>query len=116
MKTRDLLNDWAKHSYGSRTESTIALHLPLKQLARILALVDLFPEQTKEQIITDLLEVALDDIEATMPYIKGNNVIAEDEFGDPTYEDIGLTPRMLALSKKHLKQLQSTQPKLKQNE
>jgi len=115
MKTRELLNDWVTHSYGDRTESTICLHLPLKQLARILALVDLFPERTKEQIITDLLEVALDDMEETMPYIKGDKVITEDELGDPIYEDIGLTPRMLELSKKHLKQLQAKQPNLKQN-
>jgi hypothetical protein len=32
-------------------------------------------------------------------------VVATDEQGDPLYEDIGPTPRFLALSRKYLQQL-----------
>jgi hypothetical protein len=32
-------------------------------------------------------------------------VVASDEQGDPLYEDIGLTPRFLALSRRHLQRL-----------
>jgi hypothetical protein len=45
--------------------------------------------------------VALDAVEATFPYEQGSRIIAEDELGDPVYEDTGLTPRFLALSRKH---------------
>mgnify|MGYP001802607016 CR=1 FL=1 len=32
-----------------------------------------------------------------MPYEAGERVIQEDEFGDPVYEDIGLTPDYVRL-------------------
>jgi hypothetical protein len=107
MNIKELLNDWESHSYGEKTTHRISVNLPLNQFARILALVDLFPDRTREQIITDLLKVTLDELEEAMPYVKGDKVIAEDEFGDPVYEDAGLTPRFLDLTQKHLKQLQS---------
>lgn len=107
MKIRELLDDWSTHSYDKNTAVKISVHLPEQQLAHILALTEMYPGRNTEQIITDLLEVALHELEAALPYIKGDKVIAEDEFGDPVYEDIGMTPRFLELSKKHLQHLQS---------
>jgi hypothetical protein len=37
--------------------------------------------------------------------VKGTTVVATDEEGDPLYEDIGPTPRFLALSRRHLHDL-----------
>ena len=34
----------------------------------------------------------------TLPYKQGTKIIAEDEYGDPMYEDVGLTPRFLELT------------------
>ncbi|MCY1378154.1 hypothetical protein D9M69_657660 [compost metagenome] len=51
---------------------------------------------------------ALEELEASFPYVKGSQVVATDEQGDPLYEDIGPTPRFLALSRRYLQQL-STQ-------
>jgi len=107
MKISALLNDWEIHSHDKRPAVKLSVSVPLKQLAHILALAEMFPGRTKEQIIADLLEAALDELEATLPYVKGNKVIAEDEFGEPVYEDSGMTPRFLELSKKHLQQLQA---------
>jgi hypothetical protein len=107
MNIKELLDDWASHSYDAKSTARLSLDLPLHQLAHILALADIFPGRTREQIITDLLNVALDDLEATLPYVKGEKIVAEDEFDDPVYEDAGLTPRFHALSRKYLEQLQS---------
>jgi hypothetical protein len=40
-------------------------------------------------IITDLISAGLDELESKMPYVEGDRVIEEDEFGDPIYEDAG---------------------------
>jgi hypothetical protein len=40
-----------------------------------------------------------------LPYVKGSTVVATDEEGDPLYEDVGPTPRFLALSRRHLHDL-----------
>ena len=58
--------------------------------ARLHALAELFPGRTREQIITDLLGAALQEVAAAMPYVPGKKVISTDEQGDPVYEDAGL--------------------------
>ncbi len=68
--------------------------------------MELFPGITQERVITDLLTAALEQAEAAMPYVPGDKVIREDDFGDPVYEDKGLTPRFLDLVKKYRKQLE----------
>ena len=107
MKISALLNDWEIHSQDKRPQVKLSTNVPLKQLAHVLALAEMFPGRTKEQIIADLLEFALGELEAVLPYKEGSKVVAEDEFGDPMYEDKGMTPRYLELSKKYLGELQA---------
>ena len=52
-------------------------------------------------------EMTLEELEASFPYIKGQQVIATDEEGDPLYEDVGPTPRFLTLSRRYLHDLAS---------
>src|SRR5262249_591037 len=73
--------------------------------ARLHALADLFPGRTREQLITDLLGSALQEVAAAMPYVAGSKVISTDEQGDPVYEDVGLTPRFTELTRKYNKSL-----------
>ena len=84
------------------------MRLPLDDAARLHALVELFPGQPIEEIITDLLEAGLDEIAAAMPYERGPKVISRDDQGDPVYEDIGLTPRFVELTRKYKKTLETT--------
>ena len=56
-------------------------------------------------IITELLSAALDTLEAALPYEQGERIIAEDECGDPIYEDVGPTPHFLMLAKQHAARL-----------
>ena len=82
--------------------------VPVDDAARVEALAELFPGNSTDALITDLLSKALDELEASMPYVPGDNVIREDEFGDPIYEDVGLTPRFLELVKAQRTKLSST--------
>jgi len=81
--------------------------LPLDDAARLQALAELFPGQSIEEIVTDLLGAGLDEIAAAMPYEKGPKVISRDDHGDPVYEDIGLTPRFVELTRKFKKNLET---------
>jgi hypothetical protein len=106
MTFKSLLDAWAAEQEPARTSETYAIHLRTEDAARVHALADLFPGIDHERIITDLLSVALEQIEAAIPYVPGDKVIREDDFGDPVYEDKGLTPQFLDLAKKYRKQLE----------
>jgi hypothetical protein len=101
MTFKSLLDAWAAEQEPARTSETYEIHLATEDAARVHALADLFPGVTHERVITDLLAAALERVEAAIPYVPGDRVIREDEFGDPVYEDTGLTPRFLELVKKH---------------
>ena len=105
MKVRDLVTRWERSAERIGTAETYAVHLPLQAAARIAALQEMFPGQSREELITDLLCAALDDLEESLPYIPGQRVIAEDDRGDPIFEDVGHTPRLQQLTQKHLQRL-----------
>lgn len=111
MHIKQLLDEWEASSHGHEAPISMSVNLPLDAAARILALTELYPERTQEQIFIELLTVALDEVEEAFPYIKGGKVIAEDEFGDPIYEDAGLTPRFIELTRKYQQQLKAQQKK-----
>lgn len=107
VRIKQLLDDWEDRAATDYTAQEFCLRLPVPDAARICALADMYPGRTREQIIVDLLGVALKELEEAMPYVAGDKVIARDECGDPIYEDIGLTPRFQAQTEQHLRQLQS---------
>jgi len=106
VKFKALLDRWKEKAGPAKTEASYAVRLPLGDAARLHALVDMFPGRAVEDIITDLLHAALDEVAESMPYERGPQVISQDDHGDPVYEDIGLTPRFLELSRKYKKSLQ----------
>lgn len=105
MDIRELLEAWGKSKRMQMTSCEYRVPLLLRDAARIAALAEMYPAKTETEIITDLLSVALDMMETAFPYEQGTRVISEDELGDPIYEDVGPTPRFLALTKKHLERL-----------
>jgi hypothetical protein len=107
LKFKELLESWQQSATGARTAAEYGVHLPLDDAARLHALAEMFPGRTPEQIITDLLSVALQELSATIPYVPGGKVISNDEQGDPVYEDVGLTPRLMELTRKHRKRLEA---------
>jgi hypothetical protein len=108
VKFKPLLDRWKKTAAPVRTAKEYAVRLPLDDAARLHALTELFPGQTVEEIVTDLLGAGLDEIAAAMPYERGPKVISRDDHGDPLYEDVGLTPRFVELTRKYKKNLETT--------
>jgi hypothetical protein len=107
VKFKPLLDRWKKTAVPARTSREYSVRLPLDDAARLQALAELFPGQPIEEIVTDLLGAALDEIAAAMPYEKGPREISRDDHGDPVYEDIGLTSRFIELTRKFKKNLQA---------
>ncbi|ANO52793.1 type 1 pili tip component [Woeseia oceani] len=101
MRFKALLKTWSKQHAQEHTEERYSIQLNVDDAARLAALAELFPGNSPEQLISDLLSAALDETETAMPYVAGATVIREDEFGDPVYEDVGLTPRFLELVRQH---------------
>lgn len=107
MRFKELLDTWRQNASGVRTASEYVVRLPLDDAARLHALAEMFPGRTTEQLITDLLGVALHEVATAMPYVPGKKVISTDEQGDPVYEDAGQTPRFTELTRVFKKKLES---------
>ncbi|MBT8768573.1 pilin assembly protein [Pseudomonas boanensis] len=105
MKIRELVRHWEQNAKGRLTRSQYNIHLDLESAARLAAIAEMYPKRSVEELIGELLGAALEELEASFPYVKGSQVVATDEQGDPLYEDIGPTPRFLALSRRYLQQL-----------
>jgi hypothetical protein len=108
VKFKPLLDRWKKDPAPVRTAKEYPIRLELDDAARLQALAELFPGQPIDVIITDLLRASLDEIAAAMPYEGGPKVISRDDHGDPLYEDIGLTPRFVELTRKFKKKLEAS--------
>ncbi|MDR2308062.1 MAG: hypothetical protein LBE53_12845 [Paucimonas sp.] len=107
MKIRELAQHWEQNATGHLSPTGHVLHLDMEAEARLAALADMYPRRSPEALLGELVGAALEELEASFPYIKGQQVIATDEEGDPLYEDVGPTPRFLALSRQHLRALGS---------
>jgi hypothetical protein len=105
MKFRALLDRWKQQAQPALTAREYAVRLPLDDASRLHALAELFPGSRIEGILTDLLHTALDELAASMPYEPGSKIISRDDQGDPVYEDKGLTPRFIEISRKYRRSL-----------
>ena len=101
-KIKDIVLTWHANAKEAREVKQISLPVNLHDVARIHALTELYPNLSEQIIITDLLNAALDEVEACLPYVQGQKVIARDDQGDPIYEDAGLTPKLMDLTRKHM--------------
>jgi hypothetical protein len=107
VKFKPLLDRWKKDTGPALTVQEYSVRLPIDDASRLHALVALFPGRAPAEIITDLLHVALDEVAASMPYEPGPKIISRDDHGDPMYEDTGLTPRFVELTRQYRKELQA---------
>lgn len=106
MPLKNLVEKWEKNAKEIELYEEINIKLPLQEAAKIKALAEMYPGHGIETLIADLLKAGLEELEATLPYVKGPKVIAEDEMGDPIYEDVGPTPRFQKLTQKFLQQFE----------
>ena len=107
VKFKPLLDSWKRNAVPVRTAQEYPIRLELDDASRLQALAELFPGQPIETLIADLLRAGLDEIAAAMPYERGPKIISRDDHGDPVYEDIGLTPRFVELTRKFKKVLEA---------
>lgn len=107
MKIQYLLKQWEQRSQNSEPLHELKLRLPRYELAKVHALQEMYPGKEADELLAELLVTALHELEAAFPYIQGDRVVAEDEDGDPIFEDIGLTPRFIELTRKHAARLQA---------
>lgn len=66
MHPRDLVKLWDSQDNTSLTSKQISLRLPLLTSAKISALCEMYPRQTKTKIIGDLLTAALDQVDVCL--------------------------------------------------
>lgn len=107
MKIRELLEAWQDEASDPLTAEKYCARLPIYDAARLEALAEMFPGRTTEQLLSDLLTAALDELESGFPYRRGDRVVERDEQGDPIFEDIGLGPRFHDLTRHHAAQLKA---------
>ena len=105
MKIRELAQHWEENAKGRLTKTDYAIHLDVEAAARLAAIAEMYPKRNTEELLGELIGAALEELEASFPYVKGQQVIATDEEGDPWYEDVGPTPRFLTLSRRYLHDL-----------
>ena len=113
MKIRELAQHWEENAKGRLTETGYTIHLDVEAAARLPAITDMYPKRQPEELLGELIGAALEELEKSFPYIKGSTVVATDEEGDPLYEDVGPTPRFLALSRRYLHDLSAGSDKQK---
>jgi hypothetical protein len=109
MKISELVREWESSATGRMSTQQYNIHLDVESAARLAALAEMYPKRSTEELLGELIGAALEAIETSLPYQRGTKVISTDEQGDPVYEDIGPTPRFLALSRKHLERLLAEQ-------
>ena len=107
MSFVDLVDIWDQQASGELVHEKYQVDLTVENAAKLEALAELFPRRTREQLISELLATALDELVESFPYKQGDKVIAHDEEGDPIYEDAGYTPRFLSLLEKHATRLKT---------
>lgn len=105
MKIRELVPHWEQNAKGRMTRNCYQIHLDVEAAARLAALAEMYPKRRAEDLLGELLGAALEELEASFPYVKGTQIVATDEQGEPLFEDIGPTPRFLALSRRYLAEL-----------
>lgn len=108
MKIRELAQHWEHTAKGQLTQAPYTVHLDIEAAARLAALNEMYPKQSPEALLGELIGAALEELEGSFAYIQGSKVISTDELGDPLFEDIGPTPRYLALAREHLERLKQS--------
>jgi hypothetical protein len=110
MRISELIQRWNARARGRGATRPYSVRLPLRDAARIEALRVMYPACGESRLLADLIHAALDELEVAMPYVPGSRVIAEDDYGDPIYEDLGPTPQFYSLAHDILRRLAAAAP------
>lgn len=100
-RVKQLLEEWSRRRQDQTLTKVIEVELSDEDYARLRALTELYSERNERQVISELISAMLDEIEEALPYLPGKTIVAEDEFGDPVYEDVGLSRKFEQLKKQY---------------
>lgn len=101
-----LLEEFEQKATHKTTLTNVTIPISEDDLIRLEALASVF-DMPQSEMATALLHTVLQEVEASMPYRQGSKVIRIED-GDPVYEDVGPTPRYLAVKRRLEKQHQHT--------
>ncbi|RPT57408.1 hypothetical protein IPC965_06430 [Pseudomonas aeruginosa] len=87
MKIRELVRHWEHTAKGRMARNHYSIPLDVESAARLAALHEMYPRRSVEELLGELVGAALEELEASFPYVKGSQVVATDEQGDPLYEE-----------------------------
>ena len=83
MKIRELVRHWEHTAKGRMARNHYSIPLDVESAARLAALHEMYPRRSVEELLGELVGAALEELEASFPYVKGSQVVATDEQGDP---------------------------------
>jgi len=109
MKIKQLVSYWDKHAQGRLTAEPYMAKLSESHSKQLEQLAELYPMKTSSELLRDLVSAALDELETSFPYVQGEKVVAHDEDGFEIYEDIGMTPKFIEYSQRHMEKLKTHQ-------
>lgn len=82
MKIRELVRHWEHTAKGRMARNHYSIPLDVESAARLAALHEMYPRRSVEELLGELVGAALEELEASFPYVKGSQVVATDEQGD----------------------------------
>lgn len=92
VKSSDLAKAWSLVRSSDLRQMT--LRVPSETFVKIQALELMFPQRTRNEMVSDLLATALDDFLDGLPSITHlGPVLGFDDVGDPVHEEIRSGPR-----------------------
>lgn len=106
MKSSDLHSLWTAPDNSRITSKQFSFRLPVHVAAKLSALVEMYPQKTRTELVGDLLATALDEVVKGMPLIQGKFYDHDPDTGDELYEDVGPAPRFWKLADKYYKELE----------
>ena len=109
MKAQDLYKIWDRPDLSRLAKKSTSIRLPIIINAKISALCEMYPNNTKTNIIIDLLASALDELAEGMPSQSERDPIdyvGNGYDGPDLYEDIGVKGKFLRTTNKYIKQLE----------
>ena len=105
MENTSLYDQWRTMDDRRLGNKPVSVRLPVHILARINAISDMFPNKTRTDIMTDLLEVGLEAFEKSLPPLQYSDEPTPDD-GELLVEPIGANADYRKKANEHYRQLE----------
>ena len=93
MRAKDLVLRWEGEASEALAAREYRIRLPIHAAARVAALLRLYPQYHSDQLLSDLVDLALQEVEDALPHAHDGTIVSEDDEGNPIYEESGTATR-----------------------